>query len=91
MVPKEGRKKVMYGLGRDCDYRAEDLHLEEGYPVFTAVHGDCRVRVRLKVMGSHMVSNAMAALAVADTYGFPWRRRHWPWDSLRLQGTPADI
>ena len=39
------------------------------YPVFTAVHGDCRVRVRLKVMGSHMVSNAMAALAVADTYG----------------------
>ena len=43
--------------------------LEEGYPVFTAVHGDCRVRVRLQVMGSHMVSNAMAALAVADTYG----------------------
>ena len=69
VVPKEGRKKVLYGLGRDCDYRAEDLHLEEGYPVFTAVHGDCRVRVRLKVMGSHMVSNAMAALAVADTYG----------------------
>ena len=69
VVPKEGRKKVLYGLGRDCDYRAEDLHLEEGYPVFTAVHGDRRVRVRLKVMGSHMVSNAMAALAVADTYG----------------------
>lgn len=60
---------MLYGLGRDCDYRAEDLHLEEGYPVFTAVHGDCRVRVRLQVMGSHMVSNAMAALAVADTYG----------------------
>ena len=69
VVPKEGRKRVLYGLGRDCDYRAEDLHLEEGYPVVTAVHGDCRVRVRLKVMGSHMVSNAMAALAVADTYG----------------------
>ena len=69
VVPKEGRKKVLYGLGRDCDYRAEDLHLEEGYPVFMAVHGDCRVRVRLQVMGSHMVSNAMAALAVADTYG----------------------
>ena len=69
VIPKEGRKKVLYGLGRDCDYRAEDLHLEEGYPVFTAVHGDCRVRVRLQVMGSHMVSNAMAALAVADTYG----------------------
>jgi len=69
VVPKEGRKKVLYGLGRECDYRAEDLHLEEGYPVFTAVHGDSRVRVHLKVMGSHMVSNALAALAVADTYG----------------------
>jgi len=69
VVPKEGRKRVLYGLGRDCDYRAEDLHLEEGYPVFTAVHGDRSVRVRLQVMGSHMVSNAMAALAVADTYG----------------------
>ncbi len=69
VVPKEGRKRVLYGLGRDCDYRAEDLHLEEVYPVFTAVHGDRSVRVRLQVMGSHMVSNAMAALAVADTYG----------------------
>ena len=69
VVPKEGRKRVLYGLGRDCDYRAEDLHLEEGYPVFKAVHGDRSVRVRLQVMGSHMVSNAMAALAVADTYG----------------------
>lgn len=69
VVPKGGRKRVLYGLSRDCDYRAEDLHLEEGYPVFTAVHGDSRVRVRLQVMGSHMVSNAMAALAVADTYG----------------------
>ncbi|EHG33006.1 UDP-N-acetylmuramoyl-tripeptide--D-alanyl-D-alanine ligase [Enterocloster clostridioformis] len=69
VVPKEGRKRVLYGLGRDCDYRAEDLYLEEGYPVFTAVHGDRSVRVRLQVMGSHMVSNAMAALAVADTYG----------------------
>ena len=37
--------------------------------LFRSVHGDCRVRVRLQVMGSHMVSNAMAALAVADTYG----------------------
>ena len=69
VVPGEGRRKVLYGLGQDCDYRAEDLHLEDGYPVFTAVHGNSRTRVRLQVMGSHMVSNAMAALAVADTYG----------------------
>ena len=40
VVPEGGRKKVLYGLSEGCDYRGEDLHLEEGYPVFTAVHGD---------------------------------------------------
>lgn len=39
--------------------------------MFTAVHGNERVTVRLRVMGSHMVSNALAALAVAHEYGIP--------------------
>ena len=84
VVPKEGRKKVLYGLGRDCDYRAEDLHLEEGYPVFTAVHGDCRVRVRLKVMGSHMVSNAMAALALGQFKGYKGRQQIFEWGGVTV-------
>ena len=84
VVPKEGRKKVLYGLGRDCDYRAEDLHLEEGYPVFTAVHGDCRVRVRLQVMGSHMVSNAMAALALGQFKGYKGRQQIFEWGGVTV-------
>ena len=51
--------------------------------MFTAVHGDRSVRVRLQVMGSHMVSNAMAALAVADTYGLSMEKAALAWDSLR--------
>lgn len=73
VVPENGRRKILYGLSEGCHYRGEDLHLEQGYPVFTAVHGNERVAVRLRVMGSHMVSNALAALAVAGTYGVPMK------------------
>lgn len=64
-----GRRIVRYGMGDTCDYRCEDLRLEDGYPVFTAVCAGRRVPVHLRVMGSHMVSNALASLAVADHFG----------------------
>ncbi|MBS6953252.1 MAG: UDP-N-acetylmuramoyl-tripeptide--D-alanyl-D-alanine ligase [Enterocloster asparagiformis] len=67
----DGRRTVRYGMSEGCDYRAEDVRLDEGYPVFTAVHGGERTPVRLQVMGTHMVGNAMAALAVASEYGVP--------------------
>lgn len=66
---KEGCRTVYYGTGENCDYRAEDIRIENGYPVFTAVCRDVRVPVRLKVMGRHNVGNAMVALAVADACG----------------------
>ncbi len=74
VTPEGGRRRIRYGMAADCDYRGEELALENGFPVFTAVHAGERVRVRLHVMGSHMVSNALAALAVADTYGIPMER-----------------
>lgn len=66
---RDGRPVVCFGMSPQCCYRAVDVRLDEGYPVFTA---DCRgerIPVRLGVMGTHMVSNAMAALAVAGEYG----------------------
>ena len=71
VTPMGNRRKILYGMTDGCQYRGEDLHLVNGYPVFTAVHGNERVTVRLRVMGSHMVSNALAALAVAHEYGIP--------------------
>ncbi len=68
---EKGIKTVRYGRSPDCQCRAEDVQLKDGYPVFTAVCGGKRVPVRLGVMGLHMVSNALAALAVADAYGIP--------------------
>ena len=68
---KEGCRTLYYGTGENCDYRAEDVHLEEGFPAFTAVFGQERVPVRLAVMGTHNVLNAMAALAVASQSRIP--------------------
>ncbi|MEY8352234.1 UDP-N-acetylmuramoyl-tripeptide--D-alanyl-D-alanine ligase [Lachnospiraceae bacterium 54-53] len=68
---KEGCRTVYYGTGENCDYRAEEIRLEDGFPAFTAVFGQQRVPVRLGVMGSHNVLNAMAALAVASEYRIP--------------------
>lgn len=70
----DGRRTVYYGMSPRCEYRAENVHLDSGYPVFTAVCGQERVDVRLKVMGTHMVGNAMAALAVAHTHGVPMEK-----------------
>lgn len=70
-LAKKGCRTVYYGSGEHCDYRCEDIRIEGGYPVFTAVHGERRIPVRLGIMGRHHVLNAMVALAAADLYGIP--------------------
>lgn len=68
---KDGCRTVYYGTGENSSYRAEDIRIENGYPVFTAVCGMKRFPVRLRIMGRHNVLNAMVALAVADANGVP--------------------
>ena len=41
------------------------IEVEEGYTLFTAVHGDEKLQLRIQVIGVHMVQNALAALALA--------------------------
>lgn len=73
VIPQGGRRGILYGMGENCHYRGTNLHLEGGFPVFTVVHEGESAGVRLGVMGSHMVSNALAALAVSREYGIPLR------------------
>lgn len=68
---KEGCRTIYYGTGENCNYRALDVHVEEGFPAFTAVFGQKRIPVRLGVMGSHNVLNAIVSLAVASECGIP--------------------
>lgn len=70
---QNGHPVVFFGTSPQCSYRAMDVRLDEGYPVFTADCRGQRIPVRLGVMGTHMVSNAMAALAVAGEYGVDLR------------------
>lgn len=66
---KASCRTIFYGGGENCEYRFEDVRIHNGYPAFTAVHGDRRIPVQLGIMGRHNVSNAMVALAVADQNG----------------------
>ncbi|MFR5601935.1 MAG: UDP-N-acetylmuramoyl-tripeptide--D-alanyl-D-alanine ligase [Lachnospiraceae bacterium] len=66
---RDGRRTIYYGTGEHCDYRAVDITVKQGFPVFTAVHEDQAVPVSLQVMGSHNILNAMASLAVAAENG----------------------
>lgn len=68
---KTGCTTIYYGTGENCDYRAIDVHAEDGFPAFTAVHKGKQVPVRLSVLGSHNVLNAMVSLAVAAENGIP--------------------
>ena len=68
---KAGCSTVYYGTGENSEYRAEDIRIEDGYPVFTANCRGAKYPVRLSIMGRHNVLNAMVALAVADASGVP--------------------
>lgn len=58
-----------YGVSPECDYRAENLHMEDYSYVYEFVHGDKRVPVRLNALGKHNVGNSLVGLAIADYMG----------------------
>ncbi|MCD8369637.1 MAG: UDP-N-acetylmuramoyl-tripeptide--D-alanyl-D-alanine ligase [Clostridiales bacterium] len=66
---KDGCRTIYYGTGANAVYRAEEIRSDGGYAAFTAVCEGKRVPVQLRVMGRHMILNALAALAVADLNG----------------------
>ena len=69
---KEDNRKLRictFGHSADCDYRAENEYSDENGVGFDMLHGDVRVPVKLSVLGSHNVNNALVALAVAEFFG----------------------
>lgn len=66
---KPGVTTIYYGIGANCDFRAEEINLNDGAAKFVAVHGDERQYVELGVMGMHNVMNALAAIAVCSQSG----------------------
>ncbi len=66
---REG-KYIGFGMGADCEYRAEEVVSEKGGTRFTLSHfGRPMGEVHLRVLGRHNVYNALAAAAAAFAVG----------------------
>lgn len=63
-----------YGTQDWCDYRAENIHMENYQFVYDYVHGDRRIHVVLNALGRHNVANSLAGLAIADYTGLDVER-----------------
>lgn len=64
-----GVKTFTYGVSGTCDYRAENLHMENYRYVYDFVHGNTRMQVVLNALGKHNVGNSLVGLAIADYMG----------------------
>lgn len=61
-------KYITFGTSAGCDYRAIDIHNDNGRRSFTLV-GKRRARVNLSVIGEHNVYNALGSIAAACEAG----------------------
>jgi UDP-N-acetylmuramoyl-tripeptide--D-alanyl-D-alanine ligase len=63
---------VTFGTRSAADVRADGVSLDpQGRASFRVTAGDAEAEVELAIPGEHMVSNALAALAVAEAIGVP--------------------
>ena len=64
---------ITYGTGEGADFRAVDVHAEQGFFTFEVEHRGSRLgTVMLPLRGLHNVRNATGALAMAVTIGVPF-------------------
>jgi UDP-N-acetylmuramate--alanine ligase len=74
MLPKMNKRYVTYGTSPDADWQARELRVEGMQTQFEVWRGERRLGpVRLQMPGRHYAMNALAAIAVADDLGIPWR------------------
>lgn len=67
LLPDIRRRYITYGLGEDLDLMAKDVRTEGMKSEFEAVlNGRSLGRFEMPLAGSHNVSNALAAIAVAN-------------------------
>lgn len=67
---RSGIISVYFGIGKSNEYYAERIENNgENGITCTLVHGERRIPVHINAIGSYMVSNALAAFAVAESLG----------------------
>jgi UDP-N-acetylmuramate--alanine ligase len=74
LLPKMNKRYVTYGTAPDADWQARELRVDGMETHFEVWRGDRRLGpVTLHMPGRHYALNALAAIAVADDLGIPWR------------------
>ena len=71
MAEGMGIKTIIFGESGNCDVRAADIEIREGRASFDLVTSAGRAPVTLQLLGSHQISNALAAASVASELGLP--------------------
>jgi UDP-N-acetylmuramate--alanine ligase len=73
LIPDVGRRVVSYGFGERADVRVVAVDRQGLQTEFTVAEGGARdgQRFRLNLPGAHNVTNALAAIAVANELGIP--------------------
>lgn len=67
---RSGITPVYFGIDKSNEYYAESIENNgENGITCTLVHGDRKIPVHINAIGSYMVSNALAAFAVAESLG----------------------
>jgi UDP-N-acetylmuramoyl-tripeptide--D-alanyl-D-alanine ligase len=64
-------RTITFGCSEACDFRAENIRIENDMTVFECVHEQEQVTVKMNVMGKHNVRNALAGIAAAYSIGIP--------------------
>ncbi len=68
-LPLDG---MTYGINEDADYDAKNLKIEEGAYIFDVQTPSEYIKnVKINLPGKHNVLNAVAALAMANSFGIP--------------------
>lgn len=76
-------KTFYYGTEKWCDYRAENVHMENYKYVYEYVHGDTRIPVILNALGRHNVGNSLVGMAVADYLGLDLNKAAKSFDDFK--------
>jgi len=59
-----------YGFSDDCEYHAENITYENGFPTFQVWHfHQLLCKIKLQVPGEHNILNALATIAVCHLWG----------------------
>ncbi len=60
---------TLFGTSEGCDYRAENIHIEDGKNCFTLVYPEGKEDIVIQQLGLHNVLNAAVAIAIAQYFG----------------------